>query len=128
MKYQPRAGSCRAESVESSPERELWLSVFWKAMVDANYKPRKSNKPSRCMAENRKKAATATKSKNTESELNRYHARNWLSGDSEDFRLVCHLAGLDPTAALEQAAKPFRKPERPRSRAGNRHTVAARAA
>jgi hypothetical protein len=36
-------------------------------------------------------------------DANRDHARAWLLGNSEDFREVCHMAGLDPDAVRVKA-------------------------
>ena len=52
------------------PERELWQAVLATAIADAN-------RPGR--------------------DLIGRTARDWIEGFSKDFRMVCDLAGMDPT-------------------------------
>lgn len=66
-------------------EQEMWASVVQLAFSDAT-------------ATSTSKTAPATR-------LERQQARDWLVGNSRDFREVCSLAGVDPDAVREQAQK-----------------------
>jgi hypothetical protein len=72
----------------TEPELALWRAVIAQAFADANHcKPRKTKRGGgggTTYAEQR-------------------HARLWLTKPSADFRLVCHLALLDPDAVREKA-------------------------
>jgi hypothetical protein len=55
-----------------------------------------------------------------EARQDRDEAREWLLGDGHDFRLVAHLAGLDPDAvreaAVKMAARGWPRPQSARTR------------
>ena len=56
-----------------SPEKELWQAVLHKAFVDATATDRSSDIDHRA----------------------KHDAHLWITNCGKDFRLVCHLAGMD---------------------------------
>ncbi len=92
-------GSKTAASL--SPELHLWRGVIAQAIIDATGWRRNGVSPDepgigRVTRKGRlNMAAVARKERND--------AQEWLLGDSDDFREVCHLAGLDPGAVQDRA-------------------------
>jgi hypothetical protein len=68
-------------STSVNPERNLWVAVIRQALYDA--------------------AVIAW----INSPLDRYLARRWLKGDSQDFQMVCDLAGIHPDMLRRLASK-----------------------
>lgn len=73
------------ETEEGNHDRALWCAVLRQAVIDATQMP-SATAPKRVHAEKRQ-------------------ARAWLTKNSEDFRDVCHLAGMDPEAVREHAVR-----------------------
>lgn len=83
-----------------SPETELWRAVIAQAISDATATVRpKHGKAS--ISPDKAKAKQVI----SDAMRERDHAREWLLGDSRDFREVCNLAGLDPEAVRERAQR-----------------------
>lgn len=70
------------------PEKRLWAAVVLQAVRDAA-RPNPSNK---------------SKSRGADIAA-RAQARAWLTAGSEDFQLVCNLAGVNATAVRSQALR-----------------------
>lgn len=79
-----------------TPEQALWRAVIERAAIDANGRDRPCGNPDEARARRR--------------------AYFWIKGDSEDFRTVCALAGLDPDYVREQWLT-GELPRRPQGRA-----------
>ncbi len=88
-------------SISDNPELHLWRGVIAQAIIDATGWRRNVLSPDE----------PGIKKVTRKGRLNmiaigrgvRDDARRWLLNDSDDFREVCHLAGLDPGAVQDRA-------------------------
>jgi len=87
---------------QAGPEVHLWRAVLAQAIADATavVRPRLP-KDGRPVKERRKEA----KSYMSEAMRERDRARDWLLGNSKDFRDVCAMAMLDAAAVRESAER-----------------------
>lgn len=102
--------------MEPSPEAALWRAVIVQAIEDACEKPRPS-RAKRMPLSSRPCTAQGRESTKRCKAREREAARHWLIDDTNDFRAVCHMAGLEPGAVLmmaeqlmEQGWPPRREP------------------
>jgi len=68
-------------------EKALWIAVITQAMMDA-----------------------LARSRNSEAQYYKHEAIHWLTENSKDFIIVCHLAELDPDYVRKQAKKALASP------------------
>ena len=85
-----------------TPEVELWQAVITRAVIDATAEERPAapvtrNGRKRTAEQIQKLAALAAKPRD--------EARRWLLSNSEDYRLVCSFANLDPGMVRETAER-----------------------
>jgi hypothetical protein len=87
------------------PEIRLWRAVLLQAIEDATfrYKPMKRRKS--MIGQERQRILAARAKARTDAGRVQTAARNWLLGNSCDFRLACNLAGFDPEAVRDRAQK-----------------------
>ena len=105
--------------MSDSPETHLWRAVIVQAIFDA------------CLVVRRGKTKTIHAARSAAARFQRRtkardEARRWLLRDTEDFRWVCHMAGLDPDAVRDEALTLERRGWPPVPKA--RHTVDREAA
>ena len=76
-------------------EIALWVAVITQAMMDA-----------------------LSRSNNSETRYFKHEAINWLTGNSKNFIMVCHNAGLDPDYVRKKAKRALVSPQNWRAEAG----------
>ena len=90
---QKHESTSREEHIKS-PERELWVAVLGRALLDAFREPPKLNLKL-CM----------NKTHDMYYKYNRDQARNFFSQGGNYFREVCEMAGRNPSYVKEKARK-----------------------
>jgi hypothetical protein len=78
----------------TSPERDLWVAVLGRALLDAFDEPPNLNLKLRM-----------NKTHDMYFKYNRDQARNFFSQDGAYFREVCEMAGRDPSYVKKKARK-----------------------
>ena len=86
-----------------SPETRLWRAVLLQAIEDATYRYKPMKRRKSMTAEERQRALDARAMARADASRVQSAARDWLLGNSRDFRLVCSLAGLDYEAVRDRA-------------------------
>ncbi|MFO0389871.1 MAG: hypothetical protein ACK502_09185 [Alphaproteobacteria bacterium] len=86
-------------------ETALWVAVITQAMTDA-----------------------LSNSRNPETLVHKHEAIRWLTSNSNDFRTVCHYAGMDPDYVRRKAKRSIAHPTSWRAEAGKGSRYAERKA